>query len=260
MSRLIEKLTRIRQTEPQPMGFMLAKPAPEKPRLQMIAYLNKEHLDKLSTLADTVDAVIVEVANSGDLDALEKVCQDKGKTIGGVWLKVSGGSTLKKAFSAACDFMVIPPSTALNLFPKEKPGCILELDAALGDGLLRTINDLPVDAVLIFGRDVVSPLTLDRLMLVQRVSYMVNKPILMSVSTGYSEAEMQAVWEAGISAVVVEPSDEKSLEKLAELRKVIDKLPPPSSRRKDRIRAVLPQIQPEQEKPEEDEEEEEEDE
>jgi hypothetical protein len=257
MSRLIEKLTRIKQSEPQPMGFMLSKAAAEKPRLQLVVYLNSENTARLSALPDGVDAVMVEVNKSDDLDNLEQVCKARDGLIGGGWLKTAGAGTLKKAFNAACDFMVVPPSTPINLLPKEKPGCILELDAALSEGLLRTANDLPVDAVLIFAKEAAGALTLERLMQVQRVAYMVNKPILMCVAATYSEAEMQALWDMGISAVVVEASDEKSMEKVAELSKIIGKLTPPASRKKERTRAVLPRMQPEAEKPEEDEEEEE---
>jgi hypothetical protein len=258
MSRLIEKLTRIRQSEPQPMGFRLGQSASEKPRLQLVACFNSENMEKLSAVADTADAIMIEVTGSEDLDALEKVCQSKDKMIGGGWLKISGSGTLKKAFNDACDFMVFPPATAVNLIPREKVGCVLELDASLSEGLLRTANDLPVDAVLIFGKDIENTLTLNRLMLVQRVAYMLNKPILMSVPTGYSQAEMQAIWDIGVSAVVVEISAEKQLEKLAELRKIIDKLAPPASRKKDRTRAILPRLQAEPEPEEEGEEEEEE--
>jgi hypothetical protein len=251
MSRLIDKLTRTKKAEPQPMGFMLSKPAVEKPRMQLIAYLSRENLDKLSALSDTADAVMVEVAKSDDLDALEKVCQDKDKFIGGGWLKVSGGGTSKKAISAACDFMVFPPATAVSLVPRDKTGCILELDPSLSDSLLRTASDLPIDAVMVPGKDAAGPLTLERLMAFQRVAYLVGKPILVSIPAGYSEAEMQALWDMGISAVVVEPAGDKSQEKLAELRKVIEKLAPPASKKQDRTRAILPQLQPEPETAEE---------
>ncbi len=247
MSRLIDKLTRIRKIEPQPMGFMTSKPAVEKQRMQIIAYLNNENKGAFSSFADSVDAVMIDVARADDLDALEKICQSGEKVIGGGWLKASAAGTIKKAFNAACDFMVFPPATAVNLVPKEKLGAVLELDASLGDGLLRTVNDLPVEAVLIFGKEAEETLTLNRLMLVQRIAYMINKPILMSVSASYSQVELQAIWDVGISAVVVESPDERSAEKLAELRKLTEKLTSPASHKRDRMRAILPVLQPEPE-------------
>jgi hypothetical protein len=260
MSRLIDQLKRVRQTEPQPMGFMLGKAVSEKPRMPLIALIQSENKEILTAIPDSVSAVMVEVSKADDLETLDKICHSGEKIIGGTWLKVSGSGALKKAFSTACDFVVFPPATALNLIPKEKPGCILELDAALSEGFLRTVNDLPVEAVLIFGKDIESPLTLTRLMQVQRIAYMVSKPIIMCISVAYSEAEMQALWNAGISAAVVGLTDDKSLEKLADLCKTIEKLTPPASLKKDRIRPILPHLQAEPEPPEDDEEEEEEDE
>lgn len=249
---------RIRQSEPQPMGFNLSKAASEKPRMQLIAYIQSENSARFTAVQDSVDAVLVEVSKADDLESLDKVCQSKEKTIGGGWLKVSASGTVKKAFGAACDFMVFPPATAVNLIPKEKLGCILELDAALSEGLLRAISDMPVGAVLIFAKEVENTLTLNRLMQVQRVAYMVNKPVITGISAAYSEIEMQALWDAGVSAVVVELTDDKSLDKIADLVKIIDKLDVTVSRKKDRTRAILPRLQAEPEPPEEDEEEEEE--
>lgn len=258
MSRLIDKLKRIHKIEPQPMGFMLGKPASEKPRMPLIAFIQSEKKVIIDAIPEQVSAVMVEISKADDLDTLDKVCHAGDKIIGGGWLRVSGGGTLKKAISSACDFMIFPPAAALNLIPKEKTGCIMELDATLGEGLLGTVNDLPVEAVIIYGKEIESPLTLNRLMQVQRVARMVRKPILMGISIAYSETEMQALWDAGISAAVVELNDEKSLEKLADLCKTIEKLTPPASLKKERIRPILPNIQAEPEPPADDEGEEEE--
>jgi hypothetical protein len=249
MSRLIEKLTRIRQTETQPMGFMLTKKATEKPRMQLVVFINSTNRENLSAVAESADAVMVEVIKADDLNILEKVCQSREGMIGGGWLRSSGAGISKKAFGAACDFMVFPPAIAIDLLPKEKTACILELDASLSDVLQRTVNDLPVEGVLIFDKDVEDTLTLRRLMQVQRVAYLVSKPILMVVPAGYSQDELQALWDAGVAAVVVEPTDSKSIEKLADMHKVLDNLVPPISRKKERIRAILPHLQPEAEKP-----------
>jgi hypothetical protein len=65
----------------------------------------------------------------------------------GGWLKEAGGEETKAV--AGCDFVVFPLVTALATLQDTMVGKILEIDALLGEGLLKTINSLPVDAVLV---------------------------------------------------------------------------------------------------------------
>jgi hypothetical protein len=260
MSRFIDKLTRIRQAEPQPMGFMAGKVSNEKPKMQLVAWLSAPNLDKVSDGLSSADAVAIELAKADDIDALDKVCQVKDGVPGGGWLKSIKGGTLKKALEVVCDFMVFPAAVPLTLTHKDKVGRVLELDATLGEGLLRTVNDLPVDAVLIADNLDESQLTLNQLMSIQRVIYLVNKPILISVPDGLNDAELQTLWDMGVSGVMIELNDEKSGKRLAELHKVVEKLNPAAFRKKARLSPVLPRLEAEPPKPQEEEGGEEEDE
>lgn len=257
MSRLIDKLKCTCQVEPQPMGFIAARASSEKPRMQLIAFLAAGNPAQLSGQLAQADAALVKISRVDDLDELEKLSQIKDGIPSGGWLTSTAGSILKKISSPACDFMVFPDNTPLTAITrKDKSGRILELDLALSEGWLRTANDLPVEAVLIAGKGAENALTLNRLMLIQRVAYLISKPLLVSLPVTSGEAELQAVWDIGISGVVVEV-DANSMEKLAEVRKAIDSLAPSASRKKDRMRAILPSLKAEVEKPEEEEEEEE---
>jgi hypothetical protein len=249
MSRLIDKLKRLRQSEPQPMGFMAGKTTVEKTRMQLVALVAAEDLDKVSAGLDSADACLVEIARPDGLGALEKACQLKDAAPAGGWIKSADGTTLKKAFSAACDFLVFPSSVPVTAAQTEKVGRVLELDITLSEGLLRTVNDLPVDAVLVAGKADGSSLTLDRLMLIQRLVYMVNKPVLVTVPLLLTSPELQALWDIGVAGVVAGVDDEKSGEKLSELRKAIEKLNPPAFRKKSRMSAVLPGPRPETPEP-----------
>jgi hypothetical protein len=260
MSRFIDKLKHLCQVGPQPMGFMVSKASSEKPKMQLVACLATENLDKVSDGLNSADAALIVIAKSDDIGTLEKVCQLKDGVPGGGWLKASNGGTLKKVLNATCDFVVFPSSAPLTVTQKDKLGRVLELDASLNEGLLRTANDLPVDAILVSGKEAEISLTLNRLMLIQRLVYLVNKPILVSIPNSLTGVELQALWDMGISGVVVDVVDEKSAEKLVELRKAVEKLNPAAFCKKARLSAILPRLQPEAEKPAEEEEGDEEDE
>ena len=253
MSKFIKKLTQLRQNEPQPMGFMLGRPSQEKPNMQLVAYLTADSPDKASGALSSADAAIVEVTKADDIGILEKVCEMKDGIPGGGWLKSSSANTLKKAANVDCDFSVFTTAAPLSMTQKDKLGRILELDASLSEGFLRTANDLPIDAVIVFSKAEENSLTLNRLMVIQRLVYMINKPILVSIPANVTSPELQALWDMGIAAVVVEIADEKSLDSLAEVHKAIEKLAPPAFRKKSKGSAILPRMQPEPEQHEEEE-------
>jgi hypothetical protein len=245
MSRLIGIFKKMRQVEPQPIGFMTNKIASEKPRLQLIISVSLSNLDNAAEAIKKADAAILEIAKSDEVSGIEKACQLKENILAGVWLKATSAGTLKKLLNSECDFAVFPSSVPLSVTQKEKLGKILELDASISEGLLRAAGDLPVDAVLVSGKEADIALTLNRVMLIQRIAYLVNKPILVSVPDDVTQNDLQTLWDMGISGVVIEAADEKSSDKLAEISKAISKLNPAVFRKKARMTALLPRMQPE---------------
>ncbi len=245
MSKFIDKLKRLREVEPQPMGFAIGKTIPEKPRLQLAASLPSGESDSVSSISNSVDAVAVELAKPDDLKAIEKICQTKDGAITGGWFRIPEGETLSKVTETPCDFIIFPANSTLVAIQKEKIGKVLELDETISDGLLRTANDLPVDAVLISDKDKESPFTLNRLMIVRRMVQMLNKPVIVSVSDNLTGADLQALWDMGISGILIESVSEKSASRLEKLRKAIEKLTPSASRKRERPSPILPHMQPE---------------
>lgn len=256
MSRLIKKLNKVRQPEAQPMGFMSASVAVEKPRMQVVASLIAENLDECRNGLKSADAVLIEALTPAALKAADKFCQAAGDIPTGRWLKETGEKNLKKALDGSCDFIVFNSSASVDITANEKIGRVLELDVNLNDGLLRAAGDLPVDAMIIAAG---SPefSTLQDLMSVQKLVYLVNKPVLVCVSPGIGSASLQALWNMGICGVVVQVADEKTSNALSEVQQKIEKLSPPAFRKKSKFSAILPQSRPEKDAPEEDEEEEE---
>jgi hypothetical protein len=253
MSRLIDKLTSMRKAEPRSMGFAMNRPAVEKPKMQLIAGIAAGNPDKVSAALSPVDAVLIEVEKAGDLKAVKKLCQAKDGVPAGGWLKVNNDEILQDLTEGSCDFAVFLATSPVAVTDNEKIGRIMELDATIGEGLLRTVNDLPLDAVLVSGIGAENRMTLDRLMSIRRLTYIISKPILVSIPDSLSVSELQALWDMGVSGVFVESVNEESAGKLAALRQSIDKLTPPSDKKKGKTTAILPQMQAEAAAPQEDE-------
>ena len=250
----------MRKPEPQPMGFMLASPATEKTRMQVIASLKADVLEKLSGGLKSADGLIIDSASAGEIKAIEKFCQAEDSIPAGRRLKETDDKAIKKLLETSCDFGIFNSGSPVSAVRNEKIGKILELDLNLSDSLLRAAGDLPIDAVITASGIAETSLTLQDLMVIQRLVYMISKPILVSISGEISSPELQSLWDMGICGVVIEVTDSKSVDRLAEIRQKIETLDPPAFLKKPRMTAILPQSQAGKPEPEEDEGEEEEDE
>jgi len=257
MSKLIDKLSKQRQSEPQQMGFMLRKAEVEKPKMLLLAELSADNLGKWGEALKAADGLIVDVNKPEDLTSAEKASQGDNLVPVGAWLKTSSAAVLKKAADTECDFLTFSSDIPVTLTRKEKMGRILDIDINLSEGLLRSAGELPLDACIVTGKHIELDLTLNRLMYIQRLLLLVNKPVLVVIENGLSAPELQSLWDMGVGGVVVEVADQRFAEKLADLRGIIDKLEAPAFRKKAKSTAILPRMQAEAPQPEHEEEEEE---
>jgi hypothetical protein len=238
MSKFIDKLKEVSEAELKPMGFKAAAKAPPKPKMLLVAAPAEANIESLADYMSGADAGIAPLPkSSAGAKTTPKMPQAMSAIPWGGWLKdISEG----KSAEAGYDFVIFPSDTPLATLQDNKAGKILEVDTSLGEGLLKTIDELSVDAVLTLGeKEKGNLLTWRHLMLCQRCAELVSKPLLASVPATVGASELEALWAAGVVGVVVETPPKG---RIAELRKIIDKLdfPPPSKQKK--IEPLLPRV------------------
>jgi hypothetical protein len=237
MSKFIDELKRVSQVGSQPMGFRVAQTVPQKPRMLLVAALAEANVEGLADFVAGADAGLVPIHTPGSAKTVHKISRAMSSIPWGGWLKEAGGEGVKSV--AGCDFVVFPSDTALTTLQDTGVGKILEVEASLGEGLVKTIDDLPVDAVLITSeQEKENLLTWHHLMLFRRCAWLLTKPLLASVPANITASELQALWAAGVVAVVVEAPPQG---RITELRQMIDKLtfPLPTKRKAE---PLLPHI------------------
>lgn len=245
MSRFIDKLNQLSRAAPQPMGFGTKQPTSPQPKIQLVASLAQERVDRLTGHVAGADAGLLRIAR---LASGVKTLQGLSKAVSdipwGGWLLGSGQEEMAKMTKVGVDFLVFPATdTPLAIPQDDEAGRILEVEASLSEGLLRAVNQLPVDAVLIAGeqRDGYF-LTWHHLMLYRRSADLLTKPLLVSIPSEVTSAELQTLWEAGVAGVVLEVTVGQPQGRLAELRQVIDELSFPSPRWREKAEPLLPRI------------------
>ena len=241
MSKFIEKLHQVFQPSAQSMGFQAVKAELRRPRIQLAVYITGTKAKGLTKEIEGPDAVVLPVSASGN-----------GKSLTGAWLAKGDADEAEKAMNNDADFVILPV-TGDVLPPDKKIGKILQIESSITDVLLRTVNELSVDAVLLAeDKENESSFTWKRMMLIQRFSSMLNKPLLIEVAPGINEKEMQMVWDAGISGVLLKTDAEQAETSVLELRAIIEKLSFPSKRKREKSLAFLPRAEAIKEEPEED--------
>jgi hypothetical protein len=211
----------------------------------LIASLAQSGSDNMADYVAGADAGLLLISElSSGAEAIKAVLQAASDIPWGGWLKDGGREEITQIVNAGCDFVVFPAAgTALTVLHGEEVGKILEVAVSLGDGLLRTADKLPVDAVLITGEpgegDI---LTWQHLMQFQRSADLLTKPLLASVPSNITVSELEALWVAGVDGVIVEAGDKQPVGRLMELRQAIDSLTLPSQRKRGKPAVIAPYV------------------
>jgi len=243
MSRLIEQFQKASRTAAAPMGFRTARPTELPPKIQLIATIEAGTAESPPDYLRPVDAVLIRFTQTNySAKSLDKATSGLGDIPWGLYADDN-----EKAAEAGGDFTVFSTASRIDRDTKDgKAGKLLEADPSMDDGLLRDINDLPVDAVIIPGEpDKKGPLIWHQMMIYQHLANMFTKPLIIYVPADINEKELKILWDAGVDGIIVE-ADAGKAETLKDLRQTINKLPARAGRKKGKVEARLPRIETEQ--------------
>jgi hypothetical protein len=231
MSKFIERLQQVMTPPVQSMGFMTAKAQHNKPKMQLVLSVNGS---KAKTQVKDVVGADALLFSNGVIDG--------GETAAGMQLLKGDADEVEKAVKAGADFVVLPLSGDV-LAPDKKLGKILQIEDSVPDIMLRTVGDLPADAVLLIeDKENSLALTWQRLMLIRRFAALSGKPLLIEVLPGVNETGLQQIWDAGVSGVVVRVDAEQAEAVAAGLRQIIEKLTFPSKQKNGKNMAIVPAV------------------
>ena len=240
MSRFIEKLKQASLSEPPPLGFRNVQKS-AKPRLLIVASADSADASYITEITGSVDAILFNARKAAELKAVEKMAKSLKDIPCGC--RVDGNINIDFE-KTALDFIVFGDDfPAPALLKSEKTGRIVTADDTLAGEMIRILDAMPQDAVLL---DVQSEaklsLTWQKLTVYKRFSILSSKPLLASVPANLSSDELQAIWDMGVSGLVVKVSDEESSAALKELRQTVETLVTPSKRKHGKSRALVPRI------------------
>jgi hypothetical protein len=252
MSKFAEKLERVYRGTAPPIGFRKSTEAETSPLL-FIANLTKTSAADANALAAAgIDAGII-----GGKSLSAKSCGELTKAMAdaplGFFLESTEKDAIAKSLDLGCDFVVFGLKTPLEAVNREGLGRVLRIEPSLEPGLVRAVNTLPlqIDGVLITGDE--PAITIERLLIYQRFTELLNKSLLVSLNAMITTAELGGLFKAGINGLVLPES--VSAEAFAGLKAAAAGLSR-TAKRKTGAAAILPRVSGELETEVEEEEEE----
>lgn len=254
MSKLIDNLRRVFRNSPTPMGFRSASTPLPTPAL-LLGYLpqdNKEIMDSIEN--SNLDGLIVDMGSKGiNAQDLGKLSKSFGSIPWGIsWgdSKFENGDSLVKA---GADFIIAnTTSTPAVVLQEKQLGHILAIEPDIPDSMARAIDSLGVEAVLLQnGLNDCPVLNISHLLVCQRISSFLRKPLLARVSPELTSADLQSLISVGVKGLVITLTDKKVFTRIPELKNILGTLSAPKGGLGE---VTIPRISPEKPQPEEDEE------
>jgi hypothetical protein len=242
MSRLIEEFQRASRAVAPAMGFRTARTAAPASKMLLIASLEAGTIKSQAGSLDAAHAVLVRFAGATlTVKSAQTMTAALPDVPWGFYLEDDADKKAATLLKAGADFLVFPAAGRIAAVPgDEKVGKILQVESSMDDGLLRAVNDLPVDAALVADTyESSGPLVWHQLMIYQHLANFISKPLIITTPASINEAELKALWEAGVDGITIEVAA-AAVERLKTLRRALDSLPLRSVRKRGKAAALLP--------------------
>ncbi len=226
MSKLADLIRRAVRTEPAPIGFATA--ARKTPPSMTLAAIVSEHWSQgvRDAIAAGADAVLLS-GRPNDKDTKDAVAAAGDKPCG----VTLGESSTSQLGEAGVDFIVVEPDTPASALLDQTLGFVFHLRGDLTDIQLRTLDPLPLDAILLEREG--TPTTILRRMELQRITALARTALFLPVPPETEQPDLLTLRDAGVAIIAVELKERNAIDAIKRLRGVIDALPRPRPRRRD---------------------------
>jgi len=238
MSKFAEKIQRVYRGTAPPIGFRRSTEEESAPLL-IVASLSKASAGDAGSLAAAgIDAGILGIKGLS-AKSFAQLAEAVGYIPLGISLESAEKDTVAKSIDIGCDFVVFGLKTPLEAVSKEGMGRVLKIESSLEPGLVRAINGLPlsIDAVLVAGDE--PAVTVERLLIYQRFAELLDKPLLVTLSSMITADELSGLFEAGVNGLLL--PEGLSADAVTELKKSAGGLSR-TAKRKTRAAAILPRV------------------
>ncbi len=237
MSKLVDKLRGVSESCTPPIGFRSRSSASKGSAMLLVGGASDVNVTAAEVMVNaSVDAGLIFEQGVGG-DDLTQMVKAMGDIPLGIFLGEGSRDSTERLAESGCDFVVFDVKAPMAALEEGDMGRFLAVEPSLDVGLVRAINGLDVDGVLI-NRGKESFITVEYLLLCQRLGDLLDKPLLVALASLTTNKELNSLWEAGIDGIVAPPGQDS--EQLLKLKEMINGLPTGTKRRRGKAGVIVP--------------------
>jgi hypothetical protein len=238
MSKLIERLEKVGMFTPVPIGFGVNRAANKAPSLVLVALSGTK--PTISSAQLKADSYIVVGSKVGKPEL--KAAKDMwGDYPWGLWPDTLTKDSLDALKGGGGDFFIFSSlDTNVEVLAEENLGKLITIPVGFPEELGHSLEEIPVDAVLLTGLEENLPMSVKDLMQIRSIRDLTSKPILLVRAQTLNRNEMVVLQDVGIQGIVVDMRIMK-LEDAIQVRDAIDGLPPRKTKH-DQSNGLLPRL------------------
>ena len=241
MSKLIDLLDRISRGSPAALGFTAPIKRESIPQMALLAKANSTKASILTKLKDAnLDAFVLAGMHQSDKGSERALKYLKGSTWGATVANLDREASANYK-PLGSDFLVFDiEGTRVDGIEEGDMGRVLRIPPNLDEAMLRGLEDLPVDAILLERPEAGTPLALTHMLAIGNVRAATSRYLLLEWDTDLTARELEHLRDLGVDGIVLD-TEQSSIEMFTRIRQGINALP----KRKlkgDQRTATLPRI------------------
>ena len=241
MSKFIESLQKVGVSVVAPLGFGAGRSQDKNPALALVWLSEFKRIEDLKSysLESSSDSYIVSANKvvKSQLSGVKKVA--KGGTWG-VWLETVTPASLEVLQKEGGDFFLFSKlETSVEILAGDQLGKVMVIEVGQPEDTIRSIEDLPIDAVLLLGLEKSSPMTVGDMLKIGVIRDQISKPLLLLRKIRLNQGELEILQDMGVQGIVVDANELKVVE-VSDMQGDIQRLRPRKNGRD--IAALVPRI------------------
>jgi hypothetical protein len=243
MSKLIDRLDQISRGIPTPLGFTAHIKKESIPQMALLAKVNSTKASILTKLKHAnLDAfVLVEMHQSDKED--ERALKYLKESTWGATVANLDREASENHKPLGSDFLVFGiEGTRVDGIEEGDMGKVLRIPPDLDEAILRGLEDLPVDAILLERPETGTPLALTHMLAIGNVRAATSRYLLLEWDTDLTARELEHLRDLGVDGIVLD-TEQSSIEMFTCIRQRINALPKRKPKGEQRTSATLPRIE-----------------
>ena len=238
MSKFLDRLDRLARGPSNPMGFGASSRVEKLPAMGLLASVTQEQATSGSLASSGVDGFIIKGAI--DDGQLSSFVSQVGDLPWGMEVPRLDGGTASSYVEKGADFFRFGANgVEVGALSAEEPAYLLSVPLDSEERILRGVEDLPVDGVVLTVDSSGLPLDLSQLMSLSAVRCMFSKYLLVDLPGVVGAGELRGLRDIGVDAVIMDVTS-VSGEALAQFQEDLLNLPRQRKPRSSKSDAMLP--------------------